>query len=71
MRLFDLLMTVEPATIVSVQFHEHDTESYCALKEAQDFTVGESRLFKVKYFYPERYNSMHCIGITVIVEEAS
>jgi len=69
MRLIDFLFLVAPDTIVSIQFHEDDRESYCELKEALRFTIEEVRPFRVKTFYPEHFKSLSCMGITAIVEE--
>ncbi len=69
MSLLQLLTMMEPATIVSIQFHPDDKASFCGLKEAQDITVGDAKYFRVKSFYPENYPDISALGITIIVEE--
>ena len=71
MTLIQLLLAMDPGTVVSVQRNTFDDESMFTLKPAHKFELGEIRGYEVVEFYPERYNAGYVLGITVIVKEVT
>ncbi len=68
MGLNELLRYIEEDTCIWVSTSEND-EDAIFFGDAGSITLGMMRGYNVKKYYPERYPSKFCIGISIIVEK--
>ena len=67
MKLSDLLLCIEERTVVWIGTSENDADGIY-FGEVEGVTCELLRKYAARTFYPERYPSIPCIGITILVD---